>query len=56
MIHNTHVYKGCVIQQYGYNLYVCRNGDVVHEKHNIPTVGFAQELSKIVTMIDEGEI
>lgn len=56
MIHNTHVYKGCVILQYGYNLFVYKNGGVIHEKFNISEVTFAQELSIIVTMIDEGDI
>lgn len=58
MIHNTLIYKGCVILQYGYNIIIYKNGKIIHEKESneLQSSLFAQELSKIVTMIDEGEI
>ena len=55
-MHNVQIYKGCVIQQYGYNLYVWRDSQIVHQELDILEAKVILELSKIVTMIDEGEI
>lgn len=56
MINNTHICRDCVIQEYGCNLFVYRNGRVVHEVGNIPDIKMVEEISKIVTMIREGVI
>lgn len=49
---NVIVYKGCVIDVVKGNIRVMRNGNIIHEVSSVAKT----TLSKIITMIDEGEI